>query len=40
MQRYLEHVRHEKRLADRTCALYREDLRKLQALCLEAGMDA
>jgi integrase/recombinase XerC len=39
MQRYLEHVRHEKRLADRTCAMYLEDLRKLQANCLLAGID-
>ncbi len=39
MQRYLDHVRHEKRLADRTCDLYLADLLKLQAHCASAGLD-
>jgi len=38
-QRYLDHVRIEKRLAARTCELYRQDLIKLQAHCTEAGID-
>ncbi len=38
-QRYLDHVRFEKRLAARTCELYRQDLIKLQAHCTEAGID-
>jgi integrase/recombinase XerC len=33
MQRYLDHVRFEKRLAARTCELYRQDLIKLQSCC-------
>jgi integrase/recombinase XerC len=33
VQRYLDHVRFEKRLAARTCELYRQDLIKLQLLC-------
>jgi integrase/recombinase XerC len=33
LQRYLDHVRFEKRLAARTCELYRQDLIKLQGLC-------
>ena len=33
MQRYLDHVRFEKRLSPRTCELYRQDLIKLRALC-------
>lgn len=37
VERYLAHVRVEKRLAERTQALYRADLDKLQALALEAG---
>ena len=32
VQAYLSHVRHEKRLAERTLALYDEDLKKLLAL--------
>ncbi len=35
---YLAHVRFEKKLAQRTAALYTQDLRKLQALCVEAGL--
>lgn len=38
-QRYLDHVRFEKRLAERTCALYQQDLLKLQALTQDAGLD-
>ncbi len=38
-QRYLDHVRFEKRLAERTCALYHQDLLKLQALTQAAGLD-
>ena len=34
--RYLNHVRHEKRLAERTLALYTEDLTKLTTLAQEA----
>lgn len=34
--RYLHHVRHEKRLAERTLALYTEDLNKLHAFAQEA----
>ncbi|MDI9329748.1 MAG: tyrosine recombinase XerC [Alphaproteobacteria bacterium] len=37
--RYLDHVRFEKRLAERTCALYTEDLRKLQVQCQGAQLD-
>lgn len=37
-QAYLAHARFEKRLADRTLALYEEDLRKLQRLATEAGV--
>lgn len=37
--RYLDHVRFEKRLAERTCALYQEDLRKLQALSEGDSLD-
>ena len=36
VSRYLDHVRHEKRLAERTLALYTEDLKKLNALAQEA----
>ena len=39
MQRYLDFVRFEKRLAERTCILYREDLRKLQQLCEQDGIN-
>lgn len=39
MQRYLDHARFEKRLSDRTCALYLEDLRKLQRLCEAVPVD-
>jgi integrase/recombinase XerC len=38
-QRYLDHVRFEKRLAERTCALYLQDLLKLQAWAQAAGLD-
>ncbi|MES2977118.1 MAG: tyrosine recombinase XerC [Pseudomonadota bacterium] len=36
--RYLEHVRVEKRLAERTAELYTLDLQKLQTYALEAGI--
>ena len=36
--RYLEHVRVEKRLAQRTLALYTLDLQKLQAYARQAGV--
>ena len=39
VQRYLEHVRFEKRLAPRTVALYTLDLAKLQALAAAAGVE-
>lgn len=35
---YLAHVRHEKRLADRTVALYTGDLQRLQALAQQEGI--
>ncbi|MFZ9334951.1 MAG: tyrosine recombinase XerC [Burkholderiaceae bacterium] len=38
-ERYLEHVRVEKRLAGRTVALYAEDLRKLEAFAHDAGVE-
>ncbi|MBI2725978.1 MAG: tyrosine recombinase XerC [Polaromonas sp.] len=38
VERYLEHVRVEKRLAQRTTELYALDLQKLQANCLQAGV--
>ncbi|MES2414392.1 MAG: tyrosine recombinase XerC [Pseudomonadota bacterium] len=38
IERYLEHVRVEKRLAQRTVELYALDLQKLQANCLQAGV--
>ena len=38
IQRYLDHVRYEKRLAERTLALYTGDLQKLQAHADEAGV--
>jgi len=38
VQAYLDHVRFEKRLADRTCTLYRLDLVRLQALATQAGV--
>lgn len=38
VERYLEHVRVEKRLAQRTTELYALDLQKLQANCLKAGV--
>jgi integrase/recombinase XerC len=38
MLQYLAHVRVEKRLAHRTCALYLEDLKKLSLLCAQAGI--
>ena len=37
-RRYLDHVRHEKRLAERTQALYTEDLNKLVRHAAEAGV--
>ena len=37
--RYLDHVRFEKRLAERTCTLYRLDLERLSAMAAEAGVD-
>ena len=36
--RYLDHVRFEKRLATRTCALYAQDLQRLQAYAQEVGI--
>ena len=38
VERYLEHVRVEKRLAQRTVELYTLDLRRLQANALQAGV--
>ncbi len=38
IERYLEHVRVEKRLAARTCELYALDLQKLQANAAQAGV--
>jgi integrase/recombinase XerC len=38
VERYLEHVRVEKRLAERTVELYALDLAKLQAHCRQAGL--
>lgn len=38
VERYLEHVRVEKRLAQRTVELYALDLQKLQANCRQAGV--
>ncbi|MDP3164927.1 MAG: tyrosine recombinase XerC [Hydrogenophaga sp.] len=38
VERYLEHVRVEKRLAQRTVELYALDLAKLQANCRQAGV--
>ncbi len=38
VERYLEHVRVEKRLAQRTVELYALDLAKLQAHCKQAGV--
>ena len=37
--RYLDHVRFEKRLAERTCTLYRLDLERLSSMAAEAGVD-
>jgi integrase/recombinase XerC len=37
--RYLDHVRFEKRLAERTCTLYRLDLERLSTSAAEAGVD-
>ena len=37
-RRYLDHVRHEKRLAERTQALYTEDLNKLVRHASDAGV--
>ncbi|NDD14565.1 MAG: recombinase XerC, partial [Betaproteobacteria bacterium] len=36
--RYLEHVRVEKRLADRTVALYTQDLKRLQSLARQQDL--
>ncbi|MDD2918895.1 tyrosine recombinase XerC [Rhodoferax sp.] len=38
VQRYLDHVRFEKRLAERTVALYTLDLEKLEANAVQAGV--
>lgn len=38
VERYLEHVRVEKRLADRTCTLYALDLQKLQENAAKSGV--
>ena len=38
LQRYLDFVRHEKRLAARSVTLYRENLTLLQALASESGV--
>jgi len=40
MYQYLDHVRFEKRLAQRTCELYIEDLKKLSALLNESALSA
>jgi integrase/recombinase XerC len=39
VEKYLTHVRVQKRLADRTVALYTEDLQKLQANALQAKVE-
>ena len=39
-QRYLDHVRFEKRLADRTCTLYRLDLERLSQMAQASSMRA
>ena len=39
VQRYLDHVRFEKRLAERTVALYTLDLEKLASQAAQAGVD-
>lgn len=39
VERYLAHVQFEKRLADRTLSLYAADLKRLQGLAQEAGVD-
>ena len=38
VERYLAHAQFEKRLAERTVALYTDDLKRLQALAQEAGV--
>src|SRR5690606_17419995 len=38
IEAYLAHVRVDKRLAERTVALYTEDMRKLAAFAAEAGV--
>lgn len=38
VERYLDHVRVQKRLAERTQALYRQDLQRLQAQALQIGV--
>lgn len=39
VERYLAHARFEKRLADRTIALYTEDLKRLQDLAVQARVE-
>ena len=39
VERYLAHARFERRLADRTIALYTEDLKRLQELAAQAHVD-
>ena len=39
IERYLAHAQFEKRLAARTVALYSEDLKRLQVLAAQAGVD-
>ena len=39
VQRYLDHVRYEKRLAQRTVALYQQDLQKLSENATRAGIE-
>ncbi len=39
VQRYLDHVRYEKRLAQRTVALYQQDLQKLSDNATRAGIE-
>ena len=39
IERYLAHAQFEKRLAARTVALYAEDLKRLQVLAAQAGVD-
>jgi len=39
VQRYLDHVRFEKRLAARTCTLYQLDLQRLADMAQAAGVE-